>query len=69
MCKFCEQTPNYNNHGEDYYWDNEIEIADESGFTTLYMGVLHNGKYYIAASGDDRAWYYPKYCPECGRKL
>ena len=21
------------------------------------------------AAGDDRAFYYPKFCPECGRKL
>ena len=67
MCKYCSQIPEYGS--EEFYWNNELEIADESGFTTIYFGVLQNGKYYIAASGDDRAWYYPKYCPECGRKL
>lgn len=67
MCKYCSQIPKYGS--EEFYWDNELEIADESGFTTIYFGVLQNGKYYICASGDDRAWYYPKYCPECGRKL
>lgn len=67
MCKYCSQIPEYES-GE-FYWNNELEIADESGFTTIYFGVLQNGKYYISASGDDRAWYYPKYCPECGRKL
>lgn len=74
MCKFCEQEiiqgeDELDFYDKGYYWDNEIEIADESGFSTLYMGVLRNGKYYISASGDDRAWYYPKYCPECGRRL
>ena len=68
MCKYCSQIPS-EDLGEYYEWDNELEIADESGFTTIYFGVLQNGKYYISASGDDRAWYYPKYCPACGRKL
>jgi len=68
MCRYCEIVPKYDD-GWDNYWDNEIEIADESGFTTIYFGVSQNGKYYISASGDDRAFYYPKYCPECGRSL
>ena len=69
MCRYCSMIPKYDNDNEYNYWDNELEIAEQSGFTTLYIGIEQDGKMYIAASGDDRAFYYPKYCPECGRKL
>lgn len=68
MCKLCEQIPSYDDVW-DNYWDNEIPISSNIGYAGLYMGVNKDGSYYIAASGDDRVWYYPKYCPECGRKL
>ena len=68
MCRYCEIVPKYDD-GWDNYWDNEIDIAEKSGWTGLRMGVLRDGKIYIAATGDDRAFYYPKYCPECGRSL
>jgi hypothetical protein len=69
MCRYCKIIPKYDEDGWDNYWDNEIDIAEESGWTGLRMGVLRDGKFYIAATGDDRAFYYPKYCPECGRLL
>lgn len=68
MCELCEQIPSYDDIW-DNYWDNEIPISSNMGYTRLYMGVNKDGSYYIAASGDDRAWYTPNYCPECGRKL
>ena len=69
MCRYCKITPKYDEDGWDNYWDNEIDIAEESGWTGLRMGVLRDGKFYIAATGDNQAFYYPKYCPECGRRL
>lgn len=35
----------------------------------LNFGIQHDGRYIIWATGDDNAEYYPKFCPECGRKL
>ena len=69
MCKYCRITPQYDDDGWYDYRDNELEIADEAMYTTLYMGIKKDGRFYIAASGDNRAFYYPKYCHECGRKL
>lgn len=69
MCRYCKIIPKYDEDGWGNYWDNEIDIAEKSGWTGLRMGVLRDGKIYIAATGDDRAFYYPKYCPECGRRL
>ena len=68
MCKLCEQIPSYDDV-VDNYWDNEIPISSNVAYARLYMGINKDGSYYIAASGDDRAWYTPNYCPECGRKL
>lgn len=70
MCKYCEIVPKYDDDDLwDNYWDNEIDIAKQSCWTGLRMGILRDGKIYIVATGDDRVFYYPKYCPECGRKL
>ena len=69
MCKYCEQVPDYDPYSPADYWDNEIDLSIVSTWPKLRMGVSPDHRYYIAACGDDRAWYYPKYCPECGRKL
>lgn len=69
MCKYCEQVPNYDPYYPEEYWDNEVDLSLAPTWTKMRMGVSPDHRYYIAAYGDDRAWYYPKYCPECGRKL
>jgi hypothetical protein len=56
MCKFCDAK-------------HEIEI--ESGFnTSLLIGKDADNQIYLRACGEDYTdKYYPKYCPECGKKL
>ena len=68
-CKFCNMTPTIDKDWGYDNWDNEISIARGS-YTKLYIGVDEKGKVCIRACGDDYTDnYYPKYCPECGRKL
>ena len=43
MCRYCGIVPKYDDIW-DNYWDNEIDIAEQSGFTGLRMGVLRDGK-------------------------
>lgn len=67
-CGFCGMT----------YLANEVYAAKReqrteitaSGWTSLIRGVDETGKVFIIAEGeDDSDRYYPKFCPECGRKL
>lgn len=70
MCKYCEQkyAPLNKGYGDDRY-KNQIELVN-GGWTSLYIGVNSNNKIVMRACGDDYTNdYYPKYCPECGRKL
>lgn len=67
-CKYCSRKPEFDRSGQFYDWDNEEEIA-RGPWTLMYAGVDENGDMTLVASGDGRAVYYPKYCPECGRKL
>ena len=38
-------------------------------WTTLEAGLDPRGNLYLSAMGDGRADYYPKFCPECGKKI
>lgn len=67
-CKYCSRKPEFEAWGDFFDHDNEEQITPD-GWTVLYIGVDRNGRLRITASGDDRADYYPKYCPECGRPL
>lgn len=73
-CKLCSMKPefllNYYTGRKEYTgdWCNEFEIA-RGPWTIMYGGVNRDGKIRLTASGDDRADYYPKFCPECGRRL
>ena len=67
-CRYCQQKPRFERDGGFYEWDNEIAVA-EGGWTAMYIGVDADGAVRLTASGDDRADYYPKYCPECGRRI
>lgn len=49
--------------------DDSISIGSDDNWTQLNFGIQHDGKYILWASGEGRSEYYPKYCPECGRKL
>lgn len=67
-CKYCERKPILNKYGifEDY--ENE-EIICVGTWSCISLGVDENGELVIVAHGDGPTYYYPKYCPECGRKV
>ena len=73
-CDYCSMKPEFRfDHwtGQKEFtgeWDNEIKIAD-GAWTAMYFGVDADGRFRLTASGDGRADYYPKFCPECGRRV
>lgn len=67
-CKYCSRKPECDSSGMFYEWDNEEEIA-RGAWTEIHIGVDERGRLRLTACGDGRADYFPKYCPECGRKL
>ncbi len=45
-------------------------LSDKRSFVLLNGGRNYDGNIYLVAVGEyDEERYYPKYCPECGRKL
>lgn len=67
-CKFCYQKPVFYGDWFDRY-ESGVSIA-EGGWASVFIGADRDGKTVIYACSD--GWtddYYPKYCPECGRKL
>ena len=58
MCKLCENKPNTN------------QTIEEGEYIVLNAGIDENSELYFEAIGESCTnRYYPKYCPECGRKL
>lgn len=50
--------------------NNTEYLIGDDGWTSLYAAKDKDNKLYIYASGETiTSWYYPKYCPECGRKI
>ena len=71
-CKYCNKKPKYSSNSYGYlFLDTDEEIArGEWAYAALYIGVDENGNLRMFASGEnDSDGYYPKFCPECGRKL
>ena len=67
-CRFCSVSyiP-----GATYVADREQHEEVVAGcWTSLLRGVDERGRVFVVASGeDDSDRYYPKFCPECGRRL
>jgi len=58
MCKFCDPKI-----GEDFY-------IGETHLPYISLTLENSyGQITIRAIGSNHEAYYPKYCPECGRKL
>lgn len=66
-CPYCERKPKFGKYGYDQY-NSETNLAEEP-YTSLTIGVDESGKIYMDANGEYFARYFPKYCPECGRRL
>lgn len=67
-CKYCERKPVFNKFGYFDEYENEETICIGI-WSSISFGVDENGEFVIVAHGDGPTYYYPKYCPECGRKV
>ena len=68
-CKFChmeEPGGNYEHNGE---LVRTFSLPDDGSYHDLHMGFDRFAKVGMMASENYYDVYYPKYCPECGRKL
>ncbi len=70
-CPFCHQTPVFLRNSIGTLDVTKCQKELTSGeWTTLYIGVDPKGHPVLRACGDDCTDdYYPKFCPECGRRL
>lgn len=69
LCRFCHMRPNFDKFGAFTRANNHIELA-AGGYSGLYIGPNEKGETVMYACGEDYSdYYYPKFCPECGRKL
>lgn len=67
-CKYCRTDIAEN---DEFYGGirENIELTS-GGWTNVKIGVDKNGRVAIMGCGDDYTdHYYPKFCPECGRRL
>lgn len=77
ICELCEET--YTNHPN---WLKEMPSSDgefarsDIGYNSVtLMAAEYKGRLWLAGYVEDRryqayaAGYYPRYCPECGKKL
>lgn len=59
VCSFCDITDK----------NQRLRVAG-SGYTELQVGVDQYGRLYLVAVGEDESdWYYPNFCPKCGKNL
>lgn len=73
-CKYCrDRVPKYHEDGggDFFYWEWENSDSLATGdLCTLEMGIDENRKIIIFGNAEELSnYYYPKFCPECGRKL
>lgn len=68
-CKICSCKPYFYSDGMYSEYESGIDLA-MGGWTSLRAGKDANNKIIMYGQGDGLTkLYYPKYCPECGRKL
>ncbi len=67
-CEFCNQKPVFS-QGKYREFESRIRLAT-GPWVRMYIGADENGRVVMRAYTDGSSGnYYPKYCPECGRKL
>lgn len=70
-CKYCNQKPKFIYVYGISVLNSDIEIVrGKDSYAALMMGPDEDGNLRMYASGENESDnYYPKFCPECGRKL
>ena len=69
QCKICGIKPSFYSDGLHNLFDSCIDLVN-GGWTAVRAGKDKENKVIIYGQGDGETdLYYPKYCPECGRKL
>lgn len=75
MCEYCEIIPQFYEHplnGKTCYDEEKSQkiLHKESWYTYLVIGADKNGKIYIGPYYEGAAdFWYPNFCPVCGRDL
>jgi len=68
MCEFCDLR--YDESGRYSRDKQRTTTVVDGAWTSIVRGVEPNNRLFLEGVGDDTTdRYYPKYCPECGRKL
>lgn len=68
-CRVCSLVPRYH-YGKYNKALSTVELVDSSTYVDILVGKDENNRVVIyGISNDYSNPYYPKYCPECGRKL
>ena len=68
-CNLCGIKPEFYRSGGYMGLESKVLLAD-GGSTTLHFGIDASRTFFIQAIGEDEGdRYYPKFCPECGRRL
>lgn len=70
-CKYCNQKPRFVDLDGTPVLISDIEMVRGDGsYAALMIGADEDGRLRMYASGENESDdYYPKFCPECGRKL
>ena len=69
MCNFCNRKTVLSKSGTYFHAMNDVVVAEGNNIA-LSLGVDCNNNLCLWATSEDvTEYYYPKYCPECGRKL
>lgn len=68
-CRLCSIKPKFYTPKEYDPYESRVILA-EGVWSGLYFGVKEDGTLFMLAAGEDESdYYYPKFCPECGRRL
>lgn len=69
ICKYCTRKPLFNPDGYFDPYENQEMLAN-GGWSELRIGVDEEGRLIIVGLGEASTdFYYPSFCPECGRRL
>lgn len=73
MCILCDLIFDRFDFGDKYSderdWQNNALALATHAYVTIYGCKGKNGNIFLVGDDENATFYYPKYCPECGRRL